>query len=471
VLGTDPAAIALVRAGLAAAGYDATGFRRALGREEYVPRAGERPRALDELAANDPLATLIPLFLLELPVAREDAERCLDLGAASVLGLVEDGDEVVARVRLVPSGQAVFASDLERGGGGEHVLGVTPSSALLGNLSVRRPVARALDLGAGGGIQSYLLAKHAGHVVATDVNERALEFARFNLALNGAHGVELRQGSWLEPVEGERFDLVVCNPPFVISPESRYAYRDSGLPADELVRRLVADLPSLLEEGGTAQLLLSWIVRDGERWDEPVARWVEGGPCDALLLRYRLDSPESYAAHWNRDDDELAGSWVSWYRELGAAAIGYGSLALRRRAGGGSFLAAEVAPDRLEPAGDHVARILDALALLATSSDSELLERSFALAPDHLLVQGLVCREGEWEVQDAALRLRDGLAFEAEVDAFTASLLARLDAGITLRAALEEGIAAFGLPRADVHASALPLVRRMLELGFLAPRG
>ncbi len=469
MLGTDPAAIDRVRAGLAAAGYDATGLKRALGREGYVPRAGERPPALDELDAGDPLATLIPLFLLELPVPREDAERCLDLGAAVALGLVEDGDEVVAHVRFVPSGHAVFVSDLERGGGEEHVLGVTPSSALLGNLSVRRPVARALDLGTGGGIQAYLLAKHAEHVVATDVNARALEFARFNLALNGARGVELRQGSWLEPVAGERFDLVVCNPPFVISPESRYTYRDSGLPADELVRRLVADLPSLLEEGGTAQLLLSWVVREGEAWAEPVARWLEGGCCDALLLRYRLDGPESYAAHWNRDDDAAAESWVSWYRELGAVAIAYGSLALRRRAEGGSFLAAEVASDRLEPAGDHVARILDAQALLATTTDAELLDRAYVLAPDHLLVQGLVCRDGDWEVEDAVLHLREGLAFEAEVDAFTASLLARLDAGITLRAALEEGMAAFGLARAGVHASGLPLVRRMVELGFLLP--
>ncbi|MHB1243463.1 MAG: DUF7059 domain-containing protein [Gaiellaceae bacterium] len=108
MLGTDPAAIA--RAGLAAAGYDATGFKRALGREGYVPRAGERPPTLDELGPGDPLATLIPLFLLELPVPREHAERCLDLGAAAALGLVEDGDDVVARVRLVPSGHAVLCS-------------------------------------------------------------------------------------------------------------------------------------------------------------------------------------------------------------------------------------------------------------------------------------------------------------------------------------------------------------------------
>lgn len=467
--GTDPAAIARVRAGLAAAGYDATGFKRALGREGYVPRAGERPPALDELDPSDPLATLIPLFLLELPVPRAEAERCLDLGAATMLGLVEDAGEVVARVRLVPSGHAVFASDLEHAGGAEHVLGVTPSSALLGNLAVRRAVGRALDLGTGCGIQSYLLAKHAEQVVATDVNDRALEFARFNLALNGAAGVELRRGSWLEPVAGERFDLVVCNPPFVISPEPRWTYRDSGLPADELVRQLVADLPSLLAEDGTAQLLLSWIVREGEHWAEPVAGWVRESGCDTVLLRYRLDSPAGYAAHWNPADDETAGRWAAWYAELRVAAIAYGALALRRRAGGGRFVAAEVAPDRLEPAAGHVARMLDAQEFLDVP-DADLLERSFALAADHRLDQELVCRDGGWEVDEAVLRLQEGLGFEAGLDAFTAALLARLDTGLGLRAALEEGVAAVGAPRAEVHAAALPLVRRMVELGFLLPR-
>ncbi len=435
-----------------------------------MPKAGERPAALDELDPGDPLAVLIPLFLLERPVPRADAERVVDVADAVALGLIEDGPEVRPLVRLVPSGQAVFVSDLEHEGGHEHVLGVTPSSALLGNLASRHPVERALDLGTGCGIQAYLLAKHAERVVATDVNERALEFARFNLALNGAAGVELRSGSWLEPVAGERFDLVVCNPPFVISPESRYTYRDGGMPADELVRRLVTDLPSHLEDGGTAQLLLSWIVRAGESWAEPVARWLDGNGCDALLLRYRLDSPLAYAQHWNRGDDAAIETWVEWYDELGAAAIAYGALALRRRAGGGGVITGEVPSDRLEPAGDHVHRILDAQALLAESSDDDLLDRGFALTHDHLLEQALVVREGEWEVETAVLRLREGLGFEAGVDAFTASLLARLDAGITLRAALEEAVAAVGRPRAEFQGAALPLVRGMVELGFLRIR-
>jgi hypothetical protein len=467
MLGTDAAAIARLGASLAAAGYDSTGFKRALGQEGYVPKAGERPAALAELDPADPLGVLIPLFLLELPVARADAERVVDVADAVTLGLIEDGAEVRPLVRLVPSGHAVFASDREHGGGQEHVLGVTPSSALLGNLATRQPVRRALDLGTGCGIQAYLLAKHAEQIVATDINERALDFARFNLALNGAAGVELRRGNWLEPVAGERFDLVVCNPPFVISPESHYTYRDSGLPADELVRRLVADLPSLLEDGGTAQLLLSWIVRAGESWPDPVARWLDGNSCDALLLRYRLDGPRGYAEHWNRGEAAAVESWVEWYEELGAEALAYGALAIRRRAGAGGFVTAEVASDRLEPGGDHIHRILDAQALLAGATDDELLDRGFALTHDHVLDQQLVVRDGEWEVETAVLRLQEGLGFEAGIDAFTAALLARLDAGITLRAALEEAVAAVGRPRAELHAAALPLVRGMLELGFL----
>ena len=112
-------------------------------------------------------------------------------------------------------------------------------SNTLANLTVRRPVARALDVGTGNGIQALLASRHAEHVVATDVNERALAFARFNLALNGVSNVELRQGSFLEPVEGERFDLVVANPPYVISPESSFVFRDSGLGRDRVSELVV----------------------------------------------------------------------------------------------------------------------------------------------------------------------------------------------------------------------------------------
>ena len=75
---------------------------------------------------------------------------------------------------------------------------------------------RALDLCTGNGIQAILLAAHADSVVATDVNARALAYTSFNAALNGVDNVETRLGSFLDPVDGERFELVVANPPYVV---------------------------------------------------------------------------------------------------------------------------------------------------------------------------------------------------------------------------------------------------------------
>ena len=65
-------------------------------------------------------------------------------------------------------------------------------------------------------------------MTAVDVNPRALRYAALNARLNGLANVETREGSWLEPVADERFDLVVCNPPYVLSPDRDYLFRDGG---------------------------------------------------------------------------------------------------------------------------------------------------------------------------------------------------------------------------------------------------
>ena len=103
--------------------------------------------------------------------------------------------------------------------GADHVLGISPASTSLAQLTLRDPVASSLDLGTGCGVQALHLATHSDTVVATDVNQRALGIARFNAALNEvADRVEVRDGSFFEPVRGERYDLIATNPPFVISP-------------------------------------------------------------------------------------------------------------------------------------------------------------------------------------------------------------------------------------------------------------
>ena len=186
----------------------------------------------------------------------QTAVRPLALGRLYALGLVSnEAERVRATVRLLPHGDYYLASDLF---GGEPsrdwVAGIHAPSVTLAKLAVRRSVEAALDLGTGCGIQALLAAKHSAQVVATDVNERALAFAAFNAALNGIDVVELRQGHLFEPVAGERFGLLVANPPYVISPDATYTYRDSGVPRDELCRRIVRTAPEHLAEGGFAHV-------------------------------------------------------------------------------------------------------------------------------------------------------------------------------------------------------------------------
>lgn len=110
----------------------------------------------------------------------------------------------------------------------DHVLGIGGASVSLARAVVRNPVERALDLGTGCGIQALHLDAHCADIVATDTNERALTLAAATARLNGMSW-DLRCGSLFEPVDGERFDLIVSNPPFVVGAGARdYIYRDSG---------------------------------------------------------------------------------------------------------------------------------------------------------------------------------------------------------------------------------------------------
>ena len=187
-------------------------------------------------------------------MAVADAERALP---GLVERLVADGmlaqsvGEVAARLDCRPYGTADgtdgtdlwVVSDLTPGLDGrpqqvtsDYVLGISPASTSLAQLTLRHDVATALDLGTGCGVQALHLAGHADRVVATDVNQRALDLARFNAELNEvADRVDVRNGSFFEPVAGERFDLISTNPPFVISPATG--------------RRATAGLPRLGDAG------------------------------------------------------------------------------------------------------------------------------------------------------------------------------------------------------------------------------
>jgi release factor glutamine methyltransferase len=73
-----------------------------------------------------------------------------------------------------------------------------------------------LDIGTGSGAIAVVLAHELSHasVTATDVSSRALELARENAKRNGV-SIRFLLGDLLGPVAGERFEIIVSNPPYV----------------------------------------------------------------------------------------------------------------------------------------------------------------------------------------------------------------------------------------------------------------
>jgi len=79
---------------------------------------------------------------------------------------------------------------------------------------------RILDLGTGSGAIAVALAVHcpSAVIIATDISEQALAVARYNARQHGV-SVDFRQGNLFEPVKGQKFDLIISNPPYVSTEE------------------------------------------------------------------------------------------------------------------------------------------------------------------------------------------------------------------------------------------------------------
>ena len=266
----------------------------------------------------------------------------------------------------------------------DHVLGIGGATLTLLEMTVRERVDSALDVGCGCGIQALYLATHAGRVVATDLSARACAITQFNAALNETT-IDVREGSLFEPVEGEAFDLIVTNPPFVITPDSvrgaagLLEYRDGGMERDNLIRAVLRGAPACMNEGGTLQMLANWEIPESRnpdtQWSWRVDSWLEGLPVDAWVVQRDVLDPARYVDMWIRDsggqllaraDYERAfTSWLADFRRAGTGAIGMGFVALRRldeaEAASGGERAYDLSLDGHAPRGRDVAWALASL--------------------------------------------------------------------------------------------------------------
>ena len=390
------------------------------------------------------VAVLTALFMLGEPVGAAALETALPrtgVAGALAIGLVvptqsASGEQCYApAVDLRPheaedahgSVRWWVASDLGELVTGQalapdHVLGIGRAGLTLAALTPRKPVETALDLGVGCGIQTLYLLRHVRQVVATDISARALEFTAFNVALAGVDSarVQLRQGNLLEPVAGQRFDLIVSNPPFVITPPSvRQAglplmeYRDAGGP---ILPALVRGLEDHLNPDGVAVMLGNWEHREGTSWRTSVNQWI-GKSLDAWIIQREVQDPVEYAAMWLRDGgltpersgaafENALAAWQEDFNSRQVSGVGMGYLVFHAPGSVGDASAAPGAATASTPGA--VVEPWRVLEEVPTSGQGALGEHVAQVIAAHEALRGLD------DAQVAALKLRTASGLSKE---------------------------------------------------------
>jgi len=493
----DVSVIDALGADLRAAGYGIDAVFALLGEPVAAAlRRGLRWPALRATAdAPDALATIVRLFELG---AAEPTDRVENAFPATGLAALVDSGVLAAQV----DGTFAAALDIRPHTGAEpdflvvadldagmrdgpvrhdHVLGVGGASMSLARAVIREPVRTALDLGTGCGIQALHLSGHCEHIVATDTNPRALALAAATARLNGLSW-DLRRGSLFEPVAGERFDLIVSNPPFVVGSGARdYIYRDSGIAGDGVCRALIEQAGDHLEPGGIAQIMANWVVRDGADWHAGVEGWLAATGLDAWVVQRELADPVSYVALWTADAGETpaqraarGGAWLDWFADNNITGIGMGLITLRAPHSGKQRTPRRQFEELTGPddvlTGHEVAAFLARMDYLADTADDELLAVRLSTAPILLEQHSLPGPDG-WQPISAVVRRPGGPGAVLGVDEVFTALLAGCRGEVRIGALIELLAAHHGVDPGALAEAALPEIRGAVARGILYPAG
>ncbi len=482
----DLSFVAPLRSALLAADYTQDVVADLLGETAQAALArNETTPGLRRTRGESSLETMVRLWLLQSPVPVRAAHHALPdlVDRLCNLGILEQSmSEVSARVEVRPHSGELRAdppadarwilADLVPGLDGrpqhlgtDHVLGISPAATSLAELTIRRPVHSALDLGTGCGVQALHLAEHAARVVATDVNSRALWLTQVNAQLNhrpksapdglrsglrsgrpttasANPGIEVRGGSFFEPVAGERFDLIVTNPPFVISPGTgeRLVYRDSGLPGDRVVEDIVRGAPAHLNEAGTCQILANWMILRDQPWQDRLSSWCAGVDVWAVQ-RESVDLP-TYVELWCKDAGQHPSTgkgslgdyrqrydtWLSWLEDQGVEAIGFGWINLRRTEARPVLRLEEWPYDVATPLGEEVAAHFERVDWLRTHPDLQ--DQTLVRRPD--VIQETSGVPGAEDPAAIVLRQQVGMRRARQVTSAEAAFVGACDGDLTV---------------------------------------
>jgi methylase of polypeptide subunit release factors len=444
----------------------------------------EGPALLYSLRDDPKLRAICALFLLQMPVSKEDAAEALaPAGIASLIdaGLLRlDGGTVWALFRIIPVRETFVVCDLKVLGRElppDIVMGASISSSILMAATMRRPSRRTLDLCAGSGIQAMEAAAHSEAVICAEKNPRAIRLGEFSAVLNGRANVEFRESDFYSAAESERFDLIVANPPYVISPEHEFQFRDGGLGADRVAEHIVRNAPRFLADGGFCQVLCDWANYKGAGAEKRLSGWAAGTGCDMVVIRGQTTRMKEYPLTWLADYysnspvqyQRKYQTWVEYFEREGIESMTFGMIVLRRReAAHNWFYMTGDALDVGRINGGELERIFAAKDFLEeNASDEALLSQCLALNKDVRFDQRLIQDAEGWNLRECALAMSDSRVPPVSTDPYLGGLCGRLQGDRTLREIVAEMAAAMHADPGRLAGQVTPVIRGLIERGLV----
>lgn len=432
----------------------------------------------------DALSLLIRWFVLDEPATQTAAKQCIPSDILQILEdcglLTQTGENLASAVRFSPFEQFWIATDtyarLTTSSGEDDVLMINRTTVFLLNLAIRTPCRALLDLGTGCGVVAIVAAaEFAGQVTASDLSSRAGTFGRFNAWLNGTPNVEILTGDMFQPVSGRRFDRILTNPPFYITPTSDKIFAENPMGLDGFCRSLVKQAPAHLEEGGILQMLCEWPEIEGQPWQERLAEWFEGTGCDALVCQGGTYDPVLYAQHRLPVVTSPAGKdadyrkfeeWVGYYKSEKVKAIHAGFVTMRRRSGQNWVHFEKTQAEPKFQSGDALLRRFAGRD--QPISDDELLGSRIQVA-DGIQLEHLVEFGAQQWRRPATVRMTQttGLQLVQDLAPEVAEFVSKMDGSSTMNELVDAVAREAPVPREKVQAECLSMVRAWLDRGFV----
>ncbi len=292
-------------------GYTEDGIRERLGLDDVSDIELEQyPYYINErLRRRDRLDVAILLFLLQGVIAVEELNTLFDkeervlLRKVGLLLAEKSSRTYRAAASVYPLRDRLFVADhrfkhmawTRSRAARDPVMFLSRESYQLARATIRKRARAVLDVGTGAGVHAILAAAHAERCVGTDSNPRATNFARLNAILNDAWNTTFLDGDLFRPVGGERFDVILANPPCVPAPAYELRWRDGGPSGADVLRRIVAAIPDYLQAGGVAQVVTHLGEREGEGYLDRVRRWLSGANMNLHSLKMGEQSIDEYA--------------------------------------------------------------------------------------------------------------------------------------------------------------------------------